>query len=132
MKNDKSKWGSDELIGHVREIFDKLKHKEWDWKSFYNGWLEGRVDMLKIKTYTEKDMDMAYDKGWEDAKRWTSVEDGLPKKENVNFSEKVLTKNRFGNVDIEKYDFEMGCFTGKRYDMKEDGDGQVSEWREIL
>lgn len=39
-------WGSKGLIGFAKERFKQLKHKGWDWRSFYNGWLEGRVDML--------------------------------------------------------------------------------------
>lgn len=37
---------SREIIGEVKERFAELKHKEWDWQSFYNGWLEGRTRML--------------------------------------------------------------------------------------
>ena len=39
-------FGSKGVIGFAKERFKQLKHKEWDWRSFYNGWLEGRVDML--------------------------------------------------------------------------------------
>ena len=38
-----------ELIGRVKERFDEVFRPErrWDiWRSFYNGWLEGRADML--------------------------------------------------------------------------------------
>ena len=38
---------SQEIIGRVRDRFKELEHKEWDYRSFYNGWLEGRVDLLK-------------------------------------------------------------------------------------
>jgi hypothetical protein len=37
-----SKW----VIGSVKERFKQLKHKGWDWNSFYNGWIEGRVNSL--------------------------------------------------------------------------------------
>lgn len=40
-------WDSIKLIGRVRERFKELLHKEWDWRSFYHGWLEGRADMYK-------------------------------------------------------------------------------------
>lgn len=43
---DEIKWGSKELIGRSRECFEELIHKQWDWRSFYNGWIEGRGDML--------------------------------------------------------------------------------------
>ena len=41
-------WGSKELIGDVQEHYKNLEHKGWDWRSFYNGWLEGRFKMLGI------------------------------------------------------------------------------------
>lgn len=34
-------------------------------------------------------------------------------------------------VSEERYDFEYSRFNAKRYDIKEDGDGQVTEWRYI-
>ncbi len=39
-------FNSTELIGDVHKHFDLLKDKNWDWVSFYNGWLEGRFEML--------------------------------------------------------------------------------------
>lgn len=53
---DKIKWGSKELIGRSWERFKELIYKQWDWRSFYNGWIEGRADML------------AQIKGWEQYK----------------------------------------------------------------
>jgi len=46
---------SKQLIGNVEERFDQLKRKGWDWASFYNGWLEGRVQMLREMGYEKKD-----------------------------------------------------------------------------
>ena len=40
-------WDSERLTGGSRIRYQDLLHKNWDWRSFYNGWLEGRVDMLK-------------------------------------------------------------------------------------
>lgn len=40
-------YGSEELIGKVSERFKDLEHKNWDWRSFYNGWLEGRTIILE-------------------------------------------------------------------------------------
>jgi len=37
---------SEELIGKCRLRFEELSHKEYDWVSFYNGWLEGRMDLI--------------------------------------------------------------------------------------
>lgn len=33
--------GSAMLIGFAKKRFDELKRKDWEWRSFYNGWLEG-------------------------------------------------------------------------------------------
>jgi hypothetical protein len=40
-------YGSEQLIGSVQQRFKELEHKNWNWSSFYNGWLEGRINMLK-------------------------------------------------------------------------------------
>lgn len=41
-----NEWDSERVIGCVKERFKELEEKKWDWRSFYNGWLEGRSDML--------------------------------------------------------------------------------------
>lgn len=48
-------WDSMKLIGCVKERFQELIHKDWDWRSFYNGWLEGRSEMIQEfrKNYDE-------------------------------------------------------------------------------
>lgn len=38
---------SQELIGKCRQRFEELALKEYDWVSFYNGWLEGRMDFYE-------------------------------------------------------------------------------------
>lgn len=38
---------STEWIGRSKERFKELAHKKFDWRSFYNGWLEGRAEFLK-------------------------------------------------------------------------------------
>ncbi len=40
------KMGSKELSKGSKETFKELEKKGWDWKSYYNGWLNGRVDLL--------------------------------------------------------------------------------------
>ncbi len=40
------KYGSKELIGIVKKRYEDLRHKNWGWSGFYNGWLEGRSNML--------------------------------------------------------------------------------------
>jgi len=54
---DSLDWGSKGLIGFADKRFKELKHKNMEWRSFYSGWLEGRVDML------------AEFKGWKSRKR---------------------------------------------------------------
>jgi hypothetical protein len=39
-------WDSERLIGCVHGRFNQLIEKEWDWRSFYGGWMEGRVDIF--------------------------------------------------------------------------------------
>lgn len=34
------------MVGRVKDRFKELEAKGWDWRSFYNGWLEGRADMF--------------------------------------------------------------------------------------
>ncbi len=41
-----NKPNSTELIGNVHEHFEQLKEYNFDWKSFYNGWIEGRTQMV--------------------------------------------------------------------------------------
>jgi hypothetical protein len=38
---------SQELIGSCRQRFEELALKEYDWVSFYNGWLEGRMNLFE-------------------------------------------------------------------------------------
>lgn len=37
---------SKQWIGKSRERFNCLEHYGFDWRSFYNGWLEGRADLI--------------------------------------------------------------------------------------
>ena len=39
----------EELIGKVRERWNEIDHEGLDWKSFVNGWLEGRLDLIGTK-----------------------------------------------------------------------------------
>ncbi len=75
--------------------------------------------------------DGAFQKGVEFAQRWIPVEEELPEKKNSNFSDLVLTKNKFNNILLERYDFEYKHFNSIRHDSKEVGDGQVTHWRPI-
>ena len=40
------KWDSSKIIGRIKERHAKLERKRLDYRSFYNGWIEGRIDML--------------------------------------------------------------------------------------
>ncbi len=46
---------STELIGRVVERYGELSphyKEEWDvWRAFYNGWLEGRIDLFHMELY---------------------------------------------------------------------------------
>jgi len=46
-------WDSTLIIGNVRQRYDQLERKHWDWSSFYNGWIEGRISMLVELTKEE-------------------------------------------------------------------------------
>jgi hypothetical protein len=65
MENKEQNIESKKLIGRVKDRFNELKHKKFDWSSFYHGWLEGRVD-LTIQS------SQPINGGW------VSVEDRLP------------------------------------------------------
>lgn len=39
-------YDSEKIIGDVRLNFENLKHKNFEWKSYYNGWIQGRSNML--------------------------------------------------------------------------------------
>jgi hypothetical protein len=65
------------------------------------------------------------------AQRWIPVSKELPKVKNHNFSDLVLTKNKFNNILLERYDYEYNHFNEIRYDAIETGDGQVTHWRPI-
>jgi hypothetical protein len=38
-------WGSAKMIGNVDERFKQLERYEYQWRSFYAGWIEGRGKM---------------------------------------------------------------------------------------
>ena len=37
----------EQLIGRARERWEEIDNEGLDWKSFANGWLEGRIDLMK-------------------------------------------------------------------------------------
>jgi hypothetical protein len=55
-------WDSKHIIGNVKERYNQVKFQglthtlkgdEYDWQSFYNGWIEGRLSMLLELTKEE-------------------------------------------------------------------------------
>lgn len=40
------KMGSKQIISNVQEHFKNLSDYKFDWKSFYNGWIEGRTQLV--------------------------------------------------------------------------------------
>ena len=54
-------WNSTNLIGKVKEHYKDVfrEDRRWNvWRGFYNGWLDGRADMLKA---IRKETPMAYE-----------------------------------------------------------------------
>ena len=45
---------STDLIGRARQRWNEIDHEGLDWFSFFNGWLEGRADIV----YTKKEAGM--------------------------------------------------------------------------
>lgn len=97
------------------------------------------IDEMKGKRsgYGENDnpLRQTYERGFTDgvkfAQRWIPVEEELPEQEGHGFSRLVLTKDKFNNFMLERYDFEYNHFNAIRYDAIGKGDGQVTHWRSI-
>ena len=45
---------STQMIGTAKERFDQLSRKEFDWHSWYNGWMEGRFNLIGVVMGKEK------------------------------------------------------------------------------
>lgn len=97
------------------------------WGEYFDNTYDESCSMLSYGEVCQKD----FKAGIEFAQKWILVSEELPEKKNHGFSDFVLAKDKMGNVQIERYDFEYSRFNAKRYDIKEDGDGQVTEWRYI-
>jgi hypothetical protein len=55
------KWNSTNLIGNVKERYREIfrPDRRWDvWRGFYNGWLEGRNNMISA---IKKENPLAYE-----------------------------------------------------------------------
>ena len=62
--------------------------------------------------------------GATEAQRWILVEEELPAESSMGFSDQVLTKNKFGDLSLRRYDFEFSSFTGR-------GEPVIVSWRPI-
>lgn len=45
----------EQLIGRARERWEEIDNEGLDWKSFANGWLEGRIDLMSSKMNNKLD-----------------------------------------------------------------------------
>ena len=45
---------SEEVIQQAKERFKELEHKNFDWRSFYNGYLEAFAESIKNQNKDEK------------------------------------------------------------------------------
>ena len=45
----------EELIGRARERWEEIDNEGLDWRSFANGWLECRIDLMSSKLTNELD-----------------------------------------------------------------------------
>lgn len=62
-ESEKPKPDSNELINRATKSFEGLKHKEYDWRSYYNGFLNSFGEWSKFFRYTQKDLNNAYKVG---------------------------------------------------------------------
>lgn len=46
---------SEEIIGRARERWEEIDNEGLDWRSFANGWLECRIDLMSSKLTNELD-----------------------------------------------------------------------------
>lgn len=46
-ENNHIKVKGEQLIGKARERWNEIDNEGLDWKSFVNGWLEGRIDLIE-------------------------------------------------------------------------------------
>lgn len=53
----------EELTGRARERWNEIDNEGLDWKSFINGWLEGRLDLAKEETTFKEAIQQAFYEG---------------------------------------------------------------------
>jgi hypothetical protein len=46
---------AEKLIGRARERWEEIDNEGLDWRSFANGWLEGRIDLMSSKLTNKLD-----------------------------------------------------------------------------
>lgn len=92
------------------------------------------VSKQAFEKYAKEDFEAGYEackKEYEEKLRWIPVEERLPKEKSNGFSDLVITTNLFGNLLLERYDYDAASFNAVRHDSISKNDGQVTHWREI-
>jgi len=56
---------SEEIIEQAKQRFKELEHKQFEWRSFYNGYLEGQVKQLIITDVSQQRELLKAFKEWE-------------------------------------------------------------------
>ena len=52
-----SKMTGEEAMNRARERWEEIDNEGLDWRSFANGWLEGRIDLVSSKLTKKLDND---------------------------------------------------------------------------
>ncbi len=53
----------EKLIGRARERWEEIDNEGLDWRSFANGWLEGRIDLMSSKLTKKLDNENTNSRG---------------------------------------------------------------------
>ncbi len=53
----------EKLIGQARERWEEIDNEGLDWRSFANGWLEGRIDLMSSKLTKKLDNENTNSRG---------------------------------------------------------------------
>lgn len=83
------KFDSVKLVGRARDRFKELKYKNWDWRSFYNGWLEGRVDIMqeRVRTFAKQGANEKEGEEVNLCELFQAIEDGEIKVGKITFAD---------------------------------------------
>ncbi len=53
----------EKLIGRARERWEEIDNEGLEWRSFANGWLEGRIDLMSSKLTKKLDNENTNSRG---------------------------------------------------------------------